>query len=123
MPYSTNAQANRKLYAALMTAITQLTCFGNSPLLQQIVDDIKRSNDNTFNLIDHNIFSTALLHLLRKYPDTIRDIIYDDNNQPLLEHLRRIKGLNQNDLDTIIEIFNDIQKKQSLQQPSSKSGI
>lgn len=104
MQHNTKNQSNKELYTALITALTELTCFGKSELLQQVVDNLKKTDYTKSNQLDHNIFATLFIYLLiKQHPDIVEGIIQDPNNTALIEHIRRIKKLNGHELDTLVK--------------------
>ena len=125
MQYSTN---NKELYTALAAALTELTCFGKSALLQQLVEKIKQSNNNTTNnttsQLDHNIFATLFIYALlnqRKYADVAQSIMSDPKNHSLFKHLRNIKELDQHELELAIKTLKEIRQSSS-PKPQGKAG-
>lgn len=122
MQYSTDKQSNKELYTALIAALTELTCFGKSTLLQQLVENIKQSNDNDAPKRDHNMMATLFVYLLLKYNhDVANSILNDPKNQSLLNHIKNIKEFDQNELDLAVKTLKDIKHITSLK-PTGKAG-
>lgn len=122
MQYSTSKQLNKNSYKALVTALTELTCFGKSELLQQVVDNLKKTDYTKHNPLDHNIFLTLFVHLLLKqHPELAQGIIQDPANTALLGHLQQVKQLHDHDFNTLFKTLEDIKKNDTLR-PKNTSG-
>lgn len=122
MQYPTNKPSNKELYTALITALTELTCFGKSELLQQVVNNLKHTDYTKSNQLDHNIFATLFVYLLiKQHPEVMQSILQDPSNSAFSEHLHRVKKWDGDELEAAMKMLEEIKKIDTLR-PKGQSG-